>query len=437
MNKAKIVLAPMNLANMPIQIVKALRTNGYEAEHVQYSMGQGHRFGYELDQEINVKELGGRILAHTKTLRSYIERDFDIFHFWNKSLFYRGDYSCNTGFDIPLLKARGKKVLFRFSGFDLRLPSKDKKVNPYSPFKYGYTHKFDEKRQQLFLDFLSEHVDQFLVQDPELQQFCPEAKLIPRALDLTEWNYVGIEKNDTPLVVHAPSNEAYKGTEFVLKAIEELQSESVNFDFKLITNMSHNEAKSWYEKADIVVDQLLIGSTGVLTLEAMALGKPVVLYLREELFSNFYDEIPVANANPDTITSVLRKLIGDYEWRMHLSKVGRKAIEDRHDIKKVIHQYIENYNTVLASDSTFPKGTKDLDYLAYQTQLMQGYEATSRRYKSQLDKLELNPSKSEEEQIAQILNMPKPFKEKLLKHLASSSETTIVERLKLLAGTRQ
>ncbi len=372
--KPKIVLAPMNIASMPIQIVNALKKNGYTAEQLSYTTGQGHKFGYEMDREFNIKEHGGRINTHTLALREYLDREFDIFHFWNKSMFFDGKYGHMTGFDIPLIKSRGKRIAYRFTGYDLRLPSWDKEVNPYSPFLHGYEHLFDEELQKKYLGFLEEYVDQFLVQDPEMAQFAPKGtKIIPRAMDLSKWEVVGIEKNDDPLVVHAPSNAAVKGTAFIMKAVEELHEEGLRFKFKAIAGMAHEEAKAWYTKSDIVIDQIAIGATGVLTLEAWALGKPCVVYLREDLFKDFYkcSELPVANANPDTIKDQLRKLIKDYEWRQELSKRGRKTVERFHDTDRVIKTFMNTYDGMMKKTPTSPKGTKDVDYLQAQAELSQ------------------------------------------------------------------
>lgn len=381
----KVVVAPMNFANMPMQIVQALKDRGYEAEQVHYSAGQGHKFGFALDKEVNMREFPDRIGAHIDTLRTYLERDFDLFHFWNKSFFFKPDYSLLTGFDVPLIKARGKKVLFRFTGFDLRLPSWDLERNPYSPYRYGFQSPFREEYQRVFLDFLRDYADCLLVQDPELAQFCPEARIIPRALNLSQWPCVGITKTDRPLVVHAPSKDIVKGTPFVLKAIDQLKSDGLAFEFKLIQNMAHKEAQSWYRKADIIVDQLMIGATGVLTLEAWALGKPVVLNLREDLFQPFYrtSDLPVANANPETVYSVLKKLITDYEWREHLSKSGRRTVEAFHNVDNVVEQFISLYSEVHAAPTTLPRGTHDLDYLAFHARKLEKAANTT----SMLDKL--------------------------------------------------
>jgi len=127
--------------------------------------------------------------------------------------------------------------------------------------------------------------------------------------------------------------------------------------------MSHTEAKAMYEKADIIVDQILIGATGVLTLEGWALGKPVVVYLREDLFKPFYGEIPAANANPDNIKEVLSKLIKDYEWRHELSLKGRKAVEQFHNIKDITNQCLELYETLITRDAVRPTNNNDILFI--------------------------------------------------------------------------
>lgn len=364
----------MNIASMPVQVVKALKKQGYDAEQLSYTAGQGHKFGYEMDVEYSVKEHGGRINTHTKALKDSLDKNFDIYHFWNKSLFYDAQYHHATGFDIPLIKSRGKRVAYRFTGYDLRLPSWDKAVNQYSPFHHGFEPIYDEEIQKQYLGFLEEYVDQFLVQDPEMAQFAPKGtKIIPRAMDLSKWDFIGVKKTDCPLIVHAPSNSAVKGTEHIMKAVTELQDEGLKFEFKLISGMQISEAKEWYKKADIVVDQIMIGATGVLTLEAWALGKPCVVFLREDLFNDFYKckELPIANANPDTIKSQLNDLIRDYDRRNHLSKEARKLVAKFHDSDIVVKQYNKMYDAMMKKKPVIPTGTRDVDYLQLQANLSQ------------------------------------------------------------------
>jgi len=369
----KILMAPMNMANMPMQLVKELRARGHTAEHVQYTLGAGHKFGYELDNEVNIKELGGRINAHAATLQSYLERDFDIFHFWNKSLFFENYYKANTGMDIPLIKSRNKRIAYRFTGYDARLPSRAMPVNKYSPFHYGFKHLYDEDMQKKYLAFLEEYVDQFIVQDPEMGQFAKNAKIVPRALNLTQWIPEYPKPTDMPVVVHAPSKPLIKGTQYVEDAVKALQAEGLKFEYKRIENLSHNEAKDYYKKADIIIDQLLIGATGVLTLEGWALGKPVIVYLREDLFNDFYDtqSLPIGNGNPDNIKETLKQLVEDYDLRLDLGRRGRKLVETYHHLPNVADGLEKIYIDMMAAPVKYPAGVADVEYLRAQTTLFQ------------------------------------------------------------------
>lgn len=362
----KVLHGPKNFAMQPMLIVEALRKKGIEANHIQFISGDTHSLGFRLDKVYQLDE-------KWKALKDSLNADYDIYHFWQNSLLYGLGNAWPTGLDLPLIKSRHKKIIHRFTGFDLRLPTQDLEFNPHSPFRYGAVPPFNEKERQHHIEFLRNYVDQFLVQDPELLQFMPDAKIIPRGLDLNEWSFKGITKTDCPLIVHAPTKNAYKGTSFVLKAIEELKDEKgLKFDFKLIQNMTQNEARKQYEQADIIIDQLLIGATGVLTLEGWALGKPVAVYLREDLFKPFYGNknLPIANVNPDNIKDSLRKLIKDYEWRAELSAQGRKTVEQYHNIEDVADQCLKLYKGLLKKKSITPQNTTDIDLLMAQNNLV-------------------------------------------------------------------
>ena len=368
----KVLMAPVNIAGQPIQLVKELQSLGIEARLLQYAAGGAHAFGYQGDIFVDTKK--GRQNVQFQTLREYLEKDFDIYHFWLRTLYFAPNYHDFTGMDLPFIKVRGKKIVYRFTGFDLRLKSEDLKKNPYSVFRYGYDHGFNEALQKKYISFLKEYVDCFIVQDPEMHDFFPDAKIIPRVMDIRKWNYVGPVNKQKPLIVHAPSSKKVKGSEFVEKAIRKLKKENLEFEYKAISGMNNDEAKKWYAKADIVVDQLLIGWYGVLTLEAMALGKPVVVYIREELLEKFEHDLPVQNANPDTIEDSLRELILDSTKREDLGKLGRYFVEQYHDVNKVAKQLYKLYMDVADKDIKIPSSSADIDYFEYQLELSQYFK---------------------------------------------------------------
>ena len=358
----RILMAPMNFADQPMSLIRALRERGVEAHHVQYTATGEHALGYALDRTVRMKTAD--FAAQLGVLAEVVAEGFNIFHFWQRSLLFGRRLDGLTGLDLPLIKAHGGTIFHRFTGFDLRMPTRDKEVNRFSPFHYGYQAPYGEEEQRAYIDMLREHVDIFFVQDPELHQFIPEARILPRGLQLEEWPVVGVVNNDRPLVVHAPSNAEVKGSRFIVRALEELSTEGVSFDFKLLERVPHSEAREWYRRADIIIDQIMIGATGVLTLEAWALGKPCITYLREDLFEPFYGthDLPVANANPDSIKSVLRSLISDREWRHELGRRGRELIEAHHDIRKIAEDYEEICRDALEDGGSFNRSVVDIIY---------------------------------------------------------------------------
>ena len=172
------------------------------------------------------------------------------------------------------------------------------------------------------------------------------------SVDPREWSYQEKEPDEIRHLVHAPSHRGTKGTEYLLQAVEMLQSEGIPFQFTLVEEMSREEAAQVYEQADLVVDQLLAGWYGGLAVECMALGKPVITYLRRSDFgalpAGMAEDLPFIEANPDTIAEVLRDWLqrSDREL-MEKGCEGRAFVEKWHDPIKIAERMRQVYESVL------------------------------------------------------------------------------------------
>ena len=84
-------------------------------------------------------------------------------------------------------------------------------------------------------------------------------------------------------------------------------------DLDIVEGVPHEEARARYARADIVVDQLNAGWHGVFALESMALGKPVVTYLKPDVVERsaegFGVRIPIVPATKETLVEALRPLV--------------------------------------------------------------------------------------------------------------------------------
>jgi hypothetical protein len=112
-----------------------------------------------------------------------------------------------------------------------------------------------------------------------------------------------------------------------------------------------------YADADILVDQLLVGWYGGLAVELMALGKPVVAYIREDdmgfIPSAMHADLPVVNATPGSIYNVLRELLT--ARRHELGAIGvrsRQYVETWHDPIRVASLLKATYVGLIQSEDT-------------------------------------------------------------------------------------
>lgn len=334
MAKLRVLQGVTGQAGQPQALAKGLREIGIHAETCSIAE---HKFGYEFDHFVDLSEAKS-LTAVYQRLQPLIA-SFDVFHFHARS--FIADWPAlahPAALDILLLKLHGKKVFFHYRGQEIRLAAEFADKNPfhYVDEAFGWLFKKMPDASKLRLrDFVFATCDGVFVNDPELQTYVPESTVVPRALDEADWPFVGVSDRTRPLVVHAPSRRGVKGTDAILKAASELAEEGLDFELRLVENVPHEEAVQIYRDADIIVDQLRIGWYGVLAVEGMALGKPVVAYIRDDLWQTQKDVLPIVNADPLTIKDRLRELIVSPELRQRLSRASRDFFLETHSARKV------------------------------------------------------------------------------------------------------
>lgn len=146
-------------------------------------------------------------------------------------------------------------------------------------------------------------------------------------------------RKDTVYVTHAPNHTGFKGTEFVKKAVEDLQTEGLKVELKLLQNIQNEEVRRILaEDTDILVEQLIFTGHGLNGLEGMASGLPVVCNLEDENYTKIFrrwsylDECPLVSAEPENITDVLRALVTRPALRAELAQKSREYAEKYNDL---------------------------------------------------------------------------------------------------------
>ena len=335
----RILLAPTEIAGTMATTARALRNLGVDAVSCNLKYKQ-NPYGYICDVDFGpqdsqlsiTKKVSRFIFIFTSIFR------YDIFHF------YFGRTLSKKKRDLPLLKCLGKKLVMEFVGSDARI------ANFWPNTIEEKIAKKSSEKVVKNLKRLSRYIDVAIVYDWELQTyvkpFFKRVEIVRQRMELDKYLPQYPDPNrKVPLIVHAPSNRGIKGTEFVLAAIEKLKIK-YSLSFHLIENLKYAEALKLYSNADIIVDQLKIGTHGGLALESMALGKPVITYLREESKEFYPKSIPIVSASTESIYEVLERLILNGKLRYQLGVRGRKYVEEYHDSIKEAKRLLAIYRSL-------------------------------------------------------------------------------------------
>lgn len=152
-----------------------------------------------------------------------------------------------------------------------------------------------------------------------------------------------------PLIVHSPSHRAIKGSHVIIKAVESLLAEGLEFDFRLVENMTHQQAIAAVADADIFIDSVIMGNYGLAAMEAMAQGKPVVCYVKDSVRAKYPASLPIINATVESLVPVLRQLIPDGEARARLGRESRAYTEQYHESTGCAQRMRSAYEAVIAA----------------------------------------------------------------------------------------
>lgn len=325
----KVFLGARHMAGILWEYRQGLRSIGIDAQVIVFCK---HRFQYPAD--IQFELTGNKYMKFLKEVVMFciylpILIRFDVFHF------IYGMSMLPLHLDVYILKLFRKKIVMHFVGSEIR-PEDSPRAN-------------DKKRKEI--RFWEKHADA-VISFPEYSQLLTKKYyMIPVGYDLEYWKPFTSRisrKKDKILIVHAPSRRSTKGTQYVIEAVESLVEEGFNVEFKILEDSSNAEVRKWVNRSDIVVDQLLIGWYGAFSIESMALAKPTLCYIDEDLKekTDYARDLPLVNTTPHTLYDNLKLLIENPDLRLELGEKGRKYVEEVHDSKKTAKRLLELYRSI-------------------------------------------------------------------------------------------
>ena len=339
---SRILHGPWNMAGNPSGLSRAERELGLGSD---VAVLERHSLGFPADIDLGV---GWRVDKEAlRVKRAFLVKAilrYDVFHFNAGTSFWMNfdtDFGSDTKLssELPLLRRLGKTLIATFQGGDARPPE----ANPFGPQDPAYLdfqHVFQPQR----VDAMLQNCDRVFYVNPDLREWLPGAEFRPYANVDPRLVVPTPGPGGEELVVgHAPSDRGIKGTEHLIAAIESLRGEGVPIRLDLVEGLPHAEALARFARADVAVDQLNLGWYGGFAVEMMAMGRPVLCYIREEHPGDnpFGEELPIVRTSVQTLREDLRTLVDGRERLRELGARSRAFVERHHDPRAVARANLE------------------------------------------------------------------------------------------------
>lgn len=166
----------------------------------------------------------------------------------------------------------------------------------------------------------------------DLIDYVPDATWLPVTVDVDALaSTAPVLERARPVVLHAPSNSALKGSAVIDPVLTRLDHEGA-IRYLRATDLAHDDLIAAIASADIVVDQLGLGLYGVLACEAMGAGRLVVAEVGDRIRTRMAPaSVPILEITATSVEDVLRRTLADRVEGRALAAAGPSFVREFHD----------------------------------------------------------------------------------------------------------
>ena len=251
----------------------------------------------------------------------------------------------------------------------------------YFPFKNGLRDKLARRAYRKAKKIMMANPDTFEIFDKLSYLDKDKIHFVPFAIDPDKFKPSNEEQlrsefaRPTELLLFSPArqNWFYKGNNKMIRGFAKFAKQFPNSKLILvdwdsdieksknlieelrITNkvgwikpLTKNKLIQFFNIADIVLDQFTLGSWGGITPEAMACGKPVLIYLKENHIIRAFGEMPplLNSFTDEEIYSNLIKLANE-DFRKEIGKKSREWVIKTHSTDIVSERHLDILKSVV------------------------------------------------------------------------------------------
>ncbi len=337
MKPLRVLHAPAEIAGQASVLARALRDLGVDAHSLAYNPGFPQYTPDEM-KPYDAWPVLPRYAGYLASAARHIGR-YDLYHFhFGRTLVPPHNL------DLPLVRGFGARIVFHYHGCDIRSRAHMLASHPRAtctecdPFCIP-------ARQDRIRTSAARFAAAELVSTPDLlESVSPRAQHLPVAADLTSYP-LSPPRGAPRLVVHAPTNRLIKGTRYIEQVFASLQPRFPGVRFVTAERLPWKELIALLAEADVVVDQLFMGWYGMVAVEAMALGKPVLCFIRSD-FEARLDACPILRCTIEDLDDRLAEALSSRD-RETIGINGRAYVEREHAAPVVAQRLLAIYHAAM------------------------------------------------------------------------------------------
>ena len=357
-----VIHCPVIIANNSVVISKYLRRLGVDSKVISYFRTW---LKYEGDINLDLDNLDAE--QRQKKLRTFVDdflsneaNKYDIFHFHffdtlsTGSSFggWRSHGEKSDFWDLKVLKDMRKKIVVTGVGSELRNNSKI----TYYQLKYLFPGlnlpypPLNRRDQYGKIWQIAQYADAIVCADSETMKHAPYSTMILHPIDLEPLEQYRRNPNtgETPSILHAPTNNVSKGTEYIIRILNRIRERYGDaVELRLIQGVPHHDALKLYPGPGLAIDQINM-SFGLFATEAMYLGRPVICSLRREEFMPCDPKASAPMISVSNEENFYQSIIDYLEGNTKVSTEELTAyVVEHHAAEKVAAEYKDLYESLL------------------------------------------------------------------------------------------
>jgi len=320
-------------------------------------------FGYESD--VGLQHQNGNVLqrwSERVSTFARIRNRFDVFHFNFGSSLFNAQSGKLVLADLPLYPAKALKIM-TYQGSDARhsygeyfqesLAEEYRLGNGEVLDAFMASHKKMLPVRQAAIEKASRYCAHLFALNPDLLDELPSKRksFLPFAInDVGSLrDEISIENFKAPAkvhIVHLSTNRLLKGTGLIENVLKKL-SKDLPITFEILFREERSKALQALQRADLVIDQLVLGWYGAAAVEAMYFGKPVIGYIDEKQLvqvpAEMARDLPLIQSTTYTLEERISDMINDSETLQNLGSAALGFAKKWHSPEKIAQLTLKTY----------------------------------------------------------------------------------------------